>query len=68
MKIGNESILFFSRASLSKFSLEALFLSWVKGEYYTGVRMECEELGFSKQDWLTAWPRGLTESRVPAAW
>ena len=48
MKIGNESILFFSRAPLSKFSLEALFLSWVKGEYYTGVRMECEESGFSK--------------------
>ena len=31
MKIGDESILFFSRVSLSKFSLEALFLSWVKG-------------------------------------
>ena len=27
---GDESILFFSRISLSKFSLEALFLSWVK--------------------------------------
>ena len=43
MKIENESILFFSRVSLSKLSLEALFLSWVKW-----VRMECEELGFSK--------------------
>ena len=31
MKIGDESILFFSRVSLSKFSLEALFLSGVKG-------------------------------------
>ena len=30
-KIGDESILFFSRFSLSKFSLKALFLSWVKG-------------------------------------
>ena len=33
MKIGDESILFFSRVSLSKFSLEALFLSWVKGVF-----------------------------------
>ena len=29
MKIVDESILFFSRISLSKFSLEALFISWV---------------------------------------
>ena len=64
MKIGDESILFLSRVSLSKFSLEALFLSLVKMGIYTGVRMECEESGFSKQGWLTAWPRGLTESRV----
>ena len=35
---------------------------------YTGLRMECEESGFfSKQGWLAAWPRGLTESQVPAA-
>ena len=54
MKIEDESILFFSRVSLSKFSLEALFLSWVKRGIYTGVRMECEELGFSKQGWLAA--------------
>ena len=54
MKIGDESILFFSRVSLSKFSLEALFLSWVKGGIYTGVRMDCEESGFSKQGWLVA--------------
>ena len=33
MKIGDESILFFSRVSLSKFSLKALFLSWVKGVF-----------------------------------
>ena len=26
---GDESILFFSRISLSKFSLEALYISWV---------------------------------------
>ena len=66
MKIRDESILFFSRVSLSKFSLEALFLSWVKGVFILGVRMECEESGFSKQGWLAAWPCGLTESRVPA--
>ena len=29
MKILDESILFFSRVSLSKFSLEALYISWV---------------------------------------
>ena len=54
MKIEDESIFFFSRVSLSRFSLEALFLSWVKGGIYTGVRMECEESGFSKQGWLAA--------------
>ena len=36
MKIRDESILFFSRVSLSKFSLEALFLSWVKGVFILG--------------------------------
>ena len=29
VKIGDESILFFSRVFLSKFSLEALYNSWV---------------------------------------
>ena len=29
MKIVDESILFFSKVSLSKFSLEALYISWV---------------------------------------
>ena len=48
MKIGDESILFFSRVSLSKFSLEALSFMGKRG-IYTGVRMECEESGFSKQ-------------------
>ena len=36
LKIGDESILFFSRVSLSRFSLEALFLSWVKGVFILG--------------------------------
>ena len=47
MKIVDESILFYSRVSLSKFSLEALFLVGIRG-IYTRVRMECEESGFSK--------------------
>ena len=33
---GDESIFFFSRVSLTKFSLEALFLSWVKGVFILG--------------------------------
>ena len=51
MKIGDESILFFFRVSLSKFSLEA-FMG--KIGIYTGVKMECEESGFSKQGWRVA--------------
>ena len=66
MKIEDESILFFSKIFLSKFSLETLFFFFMsKRDIYTRVRMECEESGFSKQDWLAAWPHGLTESRVP---
>ena len=33
MKIVDESILFFSRVSLSIFSLEALYISWVSGVF-----------------------------------
>ena len=47
MKIVDESILFFSRVSLSKFSLEVLSFVGIRG-IYTKVRMECEESGFSK--------------------
>ena len=43
MKIVDESILFFSRVSLSKFSLEALYISWVQGSIYSRVCMECKE-------------------------
>ena len=32
--------------------------------FYTGVRMECEEPGSSKQSWLATWPRDLIESRA----
>ena len=60
MKIGDESILFFSRVSLSKFSLEA-FMG--KMGIYTGVRMECEESGFSKQGWRVAWLSHEFQSR-----
>ena len=52
MKIVDESILFFSRVSLLIFFLEALYISWGIRGIYTGVRMECEKLGFSKQSWL----------------
>ena len=44
MKIRDESILFFSRISLSGSSLS--FVG--KRGIYTGVRMESEESGFSK--------------------
>ena len=65
MKIGDETILFFSRVSLLKFSLEALSFVGKRG-IYIGVRIECEESSFSKQGWLATWPHGLTELRVPA--
>ena len=58
MKIGDESILFFSLKILSRSSLS--FVG--KRGIYTGVIMEREESGFSKQSWLVAWPRSLTES------
>ena len=38
MKIMDESILFFSRVSLSKFSLETLYISWVQGYLQWCVR------------------------------
>ena len=54
MKIGDESILFFSRVSLFKI-LSGSSLSFVaKRGIHTGVRMECEESNFSKQGWLVA--------------
>ena len=38
MKIGDELIFLLSRVSLSKFSLEALFESWVYGYIYSRVK------------------------------
>ena len=60
MKIMDESILFFSRVSLSKFSLEALYISWC-------VRMECEESVFQNR---AGWRLGLAtwQSREFKLW
>ena len=66
MKIVDESILFFSRISLSKFSLEALYTSWVQRSINNRVCMECEESVFPKQSGLVTWPRDLIKSRVQA--
>ena len=46
---------FLSQNSLWKLSF---FFVGIRG-IYIGVRMECEESGFSKQGWLAAWPCGL---------
>ena len=67
MKIVDETILFFSRVSLSKnLSRSSQYFMGIRG-IYTRVRMECEESGFSKQSWLAAWTYGLIESRVSTA-
>ena len=58
----------FTLGFLSQNSLSGSSLSFVgiRG-IYTEVRGECEMSGFSKQGWLAAWPRDLTESRDPVA-
>ena len=48
MKIVDESILFFSRVSLSKLSLEAIYISWDNG-IYSKVYKECERSVLIKQ-------------------
>ena len=65
MKIVDESILFFSRVSLNILSGNSLYFVGMR-DIYIGVRIECEESGFSKQSWLAAWPHDLFESRVQA--
>ena len=69
-KIVDESILFFSRVSLSKFSLEALFFTL----HFVGIRvfivgyeMECEKLVFSKIRCTGDSLRNWDESQVPVA-
>ena len=57
MKIGDVSILFFSRVSLLKFSLEALFFSWVKGVFILGWEWNVKSQIFqnrvgSRLDWV----------------
>ena len=66
MKIGDESILFFSRVSLSKFSLEALFLSWVKGVFILGWEWNVKSQVFQNRaslrlDWVASSSREVTK-------
>ena len=65
MKIVDESILFFSRVSLSIFSGSSQYFMGMRG-IYTCVCLECEESVFPKQSWLVAWPHDLTKTRVQA--
>ena len=57
MKIVNESILFFSRVSLSKFSLEVLYISWVYGSLYSRVIRNMKSQFFLN---IVVWQLGLT--------
>ena len=66
MKFVDESILFFSRVSLSKFSGSTLHFMGIRG-IYTGVCMECEESVFLKYSGLVTWSCDLTESQVQVA-
>ena len=76
MKIGDESILFFSKVFLSKFSLKALFLSWVKGVFILGWEWNVKSQVFfqnraGSQLGLVAWlsckfqPRGNWTASCP---
>ena len=75
MKIGDESTLFFFRISLSKFSLEALFLSWVKGVSILGWEWNVKSQVFQNRAGLrlglVAWlscefqPRGNWTTNCP---
>ena len=58
MKIVDESILFFSRVSLLKFSLEALNISWVYGVFILKWERNAKILVFSITEWtsdLASW-------------
>ena len=71
----DESILFFFRVSLSKFSLETLFLLWVKGVFILGWEWNVKSLVFQNragsQLGLAAWlsrefqPRGNWTASCP---
>ena len=56
MKIVDESILFFSRVSLSKFSLETLYILWVQGSIYSRVRRNVKSQFFPNR---VVWRLGL---------
>ena len=69
MKIGDESILFFSRVSLSKFSLEALFLSWVKVVFTLRWEWNVKSQVFqnragSRLDWVASSSHEVTKRPV----
>ena len=69
MKIWDESILFFSRVSFSKFSLEALFLSWVKGVFILGWEWNVKSQVFqnkagSQLNWVASSSREVTERPI----
>ena len=69
MKIGDESILFFSSVSLSKFSQEALFLSWVKEIFILGWEWNVKSQVFQNRsslrlDWVTSSSREVTERPI----
>ena len=64
MKIVDKSILFFSRISLSKFSVEALYNTWVEGVFILVCVWNAKGQVCNKQSGLVAWPRDLTNLRV----
>ena len=63
---GRVNLVFLQGFSLNILSGSSLHFVGIRG-FYTGVSMECEGSGFSKQSWLAAWTHGLTKLRVPAA-
>ena len=69
MKIWDESILFFSRVSLSKFFLEALVFSWVKGVFILGWEWNVKSQFFQNRaglrlDWVASSSREVTKQPV----
>ena len=50
------NLIFLLGFSLKNISRSSLHFVGIRG-IYTRVKMECEELGFSKQSWLAAWTR-----------
>ena len=64
----DELILFFSRVSLSKFSLEALYISWVWGSIYSRVRRNVKSQFFlNRVVWRLGLVTGLSREFKPRA-